>query len=203
MLVFVEHALGDRVQANWPGLLYPACAIAAARLDRRWKAAAAFGFLLTALVYVQSTAAPVSLPRKLDITLVRLAGWQQLADQVASRAGAANGTDGFVIADEYGLAAELAFALPGHTILAAEPRWRLFALPHPDINGQTGLLLRSARRRDLPDPALFSSSLLLGDMHRTRSGRVAESYHLYRVTVRADLPPALRAEIVSLPPARR
>ena len=58
-------------------------------------------------------------------------------------------------------------------------------------------------RRGAPDPSLFSSSIPLGDMRRGRSGRVAESYHLYRVTVRTDLPAALRAEIVSLPSARR
>jgi hypothetical protein len=45
--------------------------------------------------------------------------------------------------------------------------------------------------------------MLLGDMERGRAGRLAESYHLYRVTVRADLPTALRAEIVRLPSARR
>lgn len=199
VLVFVEHALGDRVQANWPGLLYPACAIAAASLDWRWKGAATFGLLLTGLVYVQATLAPVSLPRRLDITLVRLAGWQVLAVQLA-----ADGTaGGFIMADEYGLAGELAFALPDRAVLAAEPRWRLFALPHPDIGGHTGLLLRSARRRDPPDRRLFSDSVPLGELRRSRAGHVAETYCLYRITVRADLPDALRAEIVRLPSARR
>lgn len=202
MLVFVEHALGDRVQANWPGLLYPACAIAAAALEWRWKAAALSGLLLTALVYVQSTLAPVSLPRRYDITLMRLAGWQRLAGEVAARtADSAPGS--FLMADEYGLAGELALALPDRAVLAAEPRWRLFAMPHPDVGGRTGWLLRTARRREAPDPQLFSRSVLIGELSRGRGGRIAETYRLYRVTVRPDLPDTLRAEIVRLPSARR
>lgn len=202
MLVFVEHALGDRVQANWPGLLYPACAIAAAALEWRWKAAALFGLLLTALVYVQSTLAPVSLPRRFDITLMRLAGWQGLAREVAART-AGGAPDSFLMADEYGLAGELALALPDRAVLAAEPRWRLFALPHPDVGGRTGWLLRTARRKEAPDPQLFSRSVLIGELSRGRGDRIAETYRLYRVTVRPDLPDLLRAEIVRLPSARR
>ncbi len=196
-LVFVQHALGDRVQANWPGLLYPACAIAAASLDWRWKAPAVFGLLLTLLVYAQSVAAPFPLPRALDVTLVRLAGWQALATEVAARA-AADG-DGMILADEYGLGSELAFALPGRAIVAVEPRWGLFALPHPDLSGRSLLLLRTARRRDPPDRRLFSDSVPIGELRRGRSGHVAETYRLYRVTVRADLPETLRDEFVRLP----
>ncbi len=201
LLVFVEHALGGRVQANWPGLLYPACAIAAAALrwpaslEWRWKSAAGFGLLLTLLVYVQSTLAPVPLPRAFDITLMRLAGWQGLANAVAARST----PDSFIMADEYGLASELAFMLPGRGVLAAEPRWRLFALPHPDVAGRTGLLVRTARRKELPDPHLFSSSVPIGDVQRGRAGRVAETYRLYRVTVRADLSAMMRDQIVRLP----
>ena len=199
VLVFIQHALGDRVQANWPSLLFPACAIAAAKLDRRWKAAAAFGMVLTALVYIQSTAAPWPLPRKLDITLVRLAGWDGLAGELAARARVDGDHDRFLMADEYGLASEMAFALPRSSVFGAEPRWRLFALPHPDLGGQSGLLLRLARRKDPPDAKLFSASTLLGELRRGRGEHVAETYRLYRVTIRAGLPDALATEIVRLP----
>ena len=33
VLLFVQHALGDRVQGNWPAIIYPAAAIAAAGLQ--------------------------------------------------------------------------------------------------------------------------------------------------------------------------
>ena len=207
VLVFIQHALGDRVQANWPGLLYPACAIAAASLEepmlrtRALTGAAAFGLLLTALLYLQSTAAPLPLPRKLDITLARLAGWQELATCLEARLP--TGSNDFLIADEYGLAAELAFALPHQAILAAEPRWRLFRLPHPQLDGRQGLLLRTARRRNPPDPRLFSRVILLGNLQRKRGTQIAEAYHLYRVTTRNSLPLALQDEIALLPSPRR
>ena len=209
-LVFVQHAFGARVQANWPGLLYPACAIAAVlsarSAARRWiTPAAGLGFAVTALVYVQSVAAPFPLPRRLDITLVRLAGWQTLAVQLADRVAPA---DHFIIADDYGVAAELAFALPHRAVLAAAPRWRLFSMPHPDVvaptlGGESGLLLRSDRRKGAPDPTLFSGTHLLGTLERRRGHEVAESYHLYRITVRSDLPAKLRGEIVRLPTPTR
>ncbi len=202
-LVFIEHALGDRVQANWPGLLYPACAIAAASRRVRWRPAAASGLLLTALVYAQSVAAPLPLPRRLDITLVRLGGWQELARQVATLARSDHPAASFIIADDYGLASELALLLSQDVVLAAEPRWRLFALPHPDAGGGTGLLLRSLRRHDLPDKRLFSNVVPVAELQRGRGGRIAESYRVYRVTVRAGLPEALRAQLVRLPAPQR
>ena len=202
-LVFIEHALGDRVQANWPGLLYPACAIAAASLRWRWRSAIAVGLLLNALVYAQSTLAPVSLPRRLDVTLVRLAGWPELARHVATLGRTDHPAASFIVADEYGLASELAFSLPHDVVLAAEPRWRLFALPHPDAGGTTGLLLRSLRRPGAPDKSLFSNAVCLGEVRRGRGARVAESYRVYRVTVRAGLPDAQRAQLVRLPSPRR
>ncbi len=195
-LVFVQHAFGDRVQANWPGLLYPACAIAAAPLTCRWwRAGAGLGFVLTALVYVQSVAAPLPLPRRLDVTLMRLAGWRALARQAATAAGP--GTP--LVADEYGLAAELAFAAPGRTVFAAEPRWRLFGLPHPPSGRVTMLLVRSARRKDAPDPRLFGTVFRTGSVERAREGGVAERYDLYRVTLRNNLPPSLQSEVVVMP----
>ncbi|MGI4748790.1 MAG: glycosyltransferase family 39 protein, partial [Janthinobacterium lividum] len=63
LAVFVQHAFGDRVQANWPGLLYPGAAIAAAAGARWWRSASALGFALVLPVYVQATLAPFPLPR--------------------------------------------------------------------------------------------------------------------------------------------
>nr|WP_321986002.1 glycosyltransferase family 39 protein [uncultured Lichenicoccus sp.] len=193
-LVFVQHAFGDRVQANWPGLLYPACAIAAAPLAWRWwRAAAALGFVLTTLLYMQSVAAPLPLPRRLNVTLMRLAGWQSLARQAASEAG----PDTPLVADEYGLAAELAYAAPGCAVFAAEPRWRWFELPHPPVAGETMLLVRSARRKGGPDPLLFDVIGRVGSLSRGRNGMTAERYDLYRVTLRAAA--SGQGEVVAMP----
>ncbi len=129
-LVFVQHALGDRVQANWPSICYPAAAIAAAGLSwRRWRVpAVALGAAITLLVWVQGVAAPVPLPRRLDPTLMRLGGWPGLAAQVrsaASRAGAR-----YVAVDSYGAAAMMARLLPPDLkVVGVDPRWAYFRLP--------------------------------------------------------------------------
>ncbi|GAA4496561.1 glycosyltransferase family 39 protein [Gluconacetobacter tumulicola] len=189
-LVFVQHALGDRVQANWPVLLYPALAVlAASPVWRFWRAGTVLGFALTLLVYVQSTLAPVSLSPHLDITLRQMAGWQDLARDVDALAAPGD----MVAADEYGLAAELALALPRRTVIGIEPRWALFDLPRPA--GGSGIFLCSVRRlRDL-DLSPFSSATRIGTVERARKGRVAELYAVFRVT----LAPGPLAGAVRLP----
>jgi 4-amino-4-deoxy-L-arabinose transferase-like glycosyltransferase len=177
-LVFVQHAVGDRVQANWPGILYPGAALAAALAATRfWRPAVALGALIAGLLYTQAVAAPLGLPRRLDFTLIRLAGWDALA-HAAAAARQAQGA-GFIAADEYGLAAELAFRLRG-PVIGVEPRWRLFALPAAPATG-TGILVRSDRRAGPPDPAIWPGATAIGTAQRARNGVVAEQYTLYRV----------------------
>jgi hypothetical protein len=188
-LVFVEHALGDRVQANWPAVLYPAAAIAAARLGGVWprlvRPAVALGLAMTLLVWVQGDAAPLRLPRRLDPTLAQLGGWDGFAAEVAARAAAEQAA--FVAADNYGDASELARLLPlAVPVIGVEPRWAFFNLPAgaPIMAGRTGLLVRSARRAGPPDPAPWLAIEDLGQIPRTRDGVTAATYRLYRVTGR-------------------
>jgi hypothetical protein len=190
LLVFLQHALGDRVQANWPSILYPQAMLAAACLEGRWQRwrvpSAVLGFALTALVWVQATAAPAPLPMRLDPTLLRLGGWDALAGEIG--AVAAREHAGFVASDNYGHAALLARLLPpGLAVLGAEGRWALFDLPdaHALVAGQTGLLLRSARRDDRPDAANWAEVTPIDTIDRARDGMVAEAFRLYRVTGRA------------------
>ena len=179
--VFVQHGLGDRVQANWPAVLFPAAVLAAAAYAPRfWRAAATLGFAITLLVYVQAATAAIPLPRRLDVTLIRLGGWDGLVRQVASRPAA------FVAADNYGLAAMLAHGLPGR-VIGTEPRWTLFNLPTAAITGQHGLLIHSQRRAGAPDAAPWSSIEHAGTLVRSRAGVVAETYDLYRVVARGDM----------------
>lgn len=181
--VFVQHALGDRVQGNWPAIIYPAACIAAAGLGSRlWRPAVALGFAMAAVVYVQAAVAPFTLPRRLDPTLIQLAGWPALARSVEAtrqRMGAA-----FVTAEPYGAVAELARALPPAVpVLAAGPRWSLLRLPSAPTDG-IGLLVQTARRHEPPDPALWTDVEPVGTLDRARGGETAESYHLYRVRSR-------------------
>ena len=127
MLVFLQHAIGDRVQANWPAILYPAAAAAAGALAvngwtaRSWRPAAALGLLLTAAATLQAAAAPVALPRRFDPGLIRLGGWDTLAHD-ADALRAASGTT-YLAAENYGIAALLAWWTPG-PVLAGDPPQR-------------------------------------------------------------------------------
>ncbi len=180
--VFCEHALGGRVQANWPAVIFPAAALAAACMPkmRYWPQASALGVLIAVFVFLQAAAALIVLPRWLDFTLIRLAGWSNLAGQVF--VAQSREKLGFVVADEYGLASELAFRL--HTqVLGVEDRWVYFnALPQEPLAGRSGLLVRSDREYGQPSPHLWSSITPLGSIARARRGVVAETYHLFRVT---------------------
>ncbi len=196
-LVFVQHAFGDRVQANWPAVLYPSACLAAAGLEWRvWTRlrapAVALGLAITTIAYVQATAAPFPLPASLDPTALRLAGWRGLAEQVETARRIAGAS--FVASDEYGEAAELARALPASVpVIGVERRWALFALPRPTIGGKVGILVRSARRGPDLDPDPWASLRPLGGAERRRGTQVIEHFRLYRVTARpgAGVPEAL------------
>ncbi|HYZ63644.1 MAG TPA: glycosyltransferase family 39 protein [Acetobacteraceae bacterium] len=184
--LFLQHAIGDRVQANWLAVLYPPLAIAAAAAGSRgWRPAAALGFAVTALVYIQAAAAPLPLPRRLDPTLIRLAGWDGLAaeaERMRQETGAA-----YLASEEYGLASLLAWGTPGPAEVAGvEPRWALFRLPR--AGGGTGLLLISQRRREPPDPAFWRDVVQVGQLVRQRAGVEAEAFRVYRVVMRDGAP---------------
>src|SRR3954454_14166439 len=88
VLVFLQHAIGDRVQGNWPAIIYPALMLAAAawvmeRGRRDWIGASALGVVITVLVYLQAAFALVPLPSALDPIALRLHGWNTLARQIA------------------------------------------------------------------------------------------------------------------------
>ena len=179
--LFVQHALGDRVQANWPAILLPAaCIAAAAYAPRFWRPAVALGLGIGALVYVQATTAILPLPRALDPTLIRLGGWDGLAREVAAQSAT------FVAADSYGLAASLAHGGVDR-VVGAEGRWVYFDLPDAPIAGKTGLLIRSRRRPGPPNPAPWATVTQAGTLTRSRYGMVAEKYDLFRVTARHDM----------------
>jgi 4-amino-4-deoxy-L-arabinose transferase-like glycosyltransferase len=190
VLVFVEHALGDRVQANWPAIVYPAAFIAAAGLAapfwmRLRVPAVALGLAITLLVSVQAAFTPVTVPAHYDPTMRQFAGWPDLAAQVDAARQTAGAT--FVAVDDYGVAAELARLLPpGVPVVGVDPRWALFTLPRPDLGGATGLLVRSFRRDDRPDPRPWAGIAPAGTATRGRDGVTAEAFRLYRVAGRPD-----------------
>lgn len=182
-LVFLQHALGGRVQANWPSILYPTALLAIGLTVRQlWRTAAAVGLALSALLYLQAAAAPFSLPRRLDFTLIRLGGWADLAAQ-AEAARQEAGAD-CIAADEYGLAAELAFHLTV-PVLGVEPRWSQFDLPPAPAACRHVILVRSLRRAGAPDPKIWQGLAGAGSAARARGGVTAEGYALFRAAMPA------------------
>jgi 4-amino-4-deoxy-L-arabinose transferase-like glycosyltransferase len=181
ILVFVQHATGDRVQGNWPAIIYPALAVAAGGLavgQRWWIGAAALGFVVTAMAYVQATTGLLPLPPKLDPIAMRLAGWDGLARQLRVL-GSASGVS-FVAADGYALASELAWWMPSGTpIVGTDDRWHLTVLPSIPITGHIGLLVRDAGRSDPPDAKIWEDVQRIGTV--TRTGAAERDYTVYRV----------------------
>jgi 4-amino-4-deoxy-L-arabinose transferase-like glycosyltransferase len=180
-LVFAQHAIGDRVQPNWPAICYPTAAVAAAGLSGRfWLRlripAIALGLLITGAVYVQAAFSPLSLPSKRDPIALQMRGWQGLAamvEDVWRRRGAS-----FVAADQYGLAAELARYLPAAVpVIAIGPRWSSFNLPPAAVDGTTGILVEPDRHATPIWPALEE----IGTAAREHHGVAIETYRLYRV----------------------
>jgi 4-amino-4-deoxy-L-arabinose transferase-like glycosyltransferase len=177
--LFTWQATGDRVQGNWPAILYPAAALAAGALAVGWQRwvvpAAALGFAVTGLAYLQAAAAPFPLPRRLDPTLIRMGGFEQLAAEIAAR------RPGFVAGDDYALIARLAFSLPPEIpVHAIGERWVLFDLPRTAPDGP-GLFIRSARRGDTRPDNVFAT---IGDgaiLVRARNGIEAERYGIWPV----------------------
>jgi 4-amino-4-deoxy-L-arabinose transferase-like glycosyltransferase len=187
ILVFVQHAFGDRVQGNWPAIIYPALTVAAgatAMRPRWWIAAATLGFAITALAYIQAATGLLPVPPGLDPIAMRLAGWNGLADQIArlrTSAGAA-----FVAADGYALTSELAWSMPGAAIIGIGERWRLLDLPAADTAGKTGLLVVDPRRAGLPEPSAWADSQRIGTVERPGLGGTG-AFVVYRVTLRPEI----------------
>jgi 4-amino-4-deoxy-L-arabinose transferase-like glycosyltransferase len=194
--VFVQHCFAGRVQGNWPAVVYPAAAIAAAALEApRWRRlvrpAVVLGLAITAFAYLQATTGAIPLPARRDPTALRLAGWPGLAREVANVQ--AHSGASFVAATDYDVASELALHLPrAVTLIGVEPRWAWFELPHPAVAGVTGLLVRSLRRAGPPNPAPWARVEPLGTIWRRRGVARVEGFQLFRVVVRPSAVPMVR-----------
>ena len=178
--IFVFHAVGDRVQANWPSVLYPGAALAAALIRGRigWRNASALGIAVTLLVYLQATVHPISVPARLDIISNRFDGWGVLAREIT------RDNPGLpVAADDYALASELAWNRAGPQVVGTDRRWWFTRLPRAPLVGPV-LLVRSDRGRAPPDASLWRSAARAEVIARVRGRDRIEQFTLYRGTAR-------------------
>jgi len=188
--VFLEHTLSGAVQANWPSILYPGAALAAAgaapAATRRWRTPAlALGLAITALVYIQALASPIPIPPRRDPIALQLAGWPQLGRNIAKIAAHQP-----VFSTDYATISELAAHLPaGAKLIAAGHRWQYFSFPRPQAP-LAGILVQSDRRGP-PPPFLFGAIRKIGHLTRTARGAVVQGYTIYHVALRVGAPAAI------------
>lgn len=154
-LMMMQHAVGDRVQANWPAIVYPSAVIAATSLSgTRWHRVRVFsvvtGFAVTGLVYLVALVLPPMLPAARDPIARQLSGWDELAKEIERERRAADAE--FVAVENYGLASELARELPANAIVVGVgPRWSSFALPHMRLGDKEGFAVtRQQESKEAP-----------------------------------------------------
>ncbi len=181
-LVFAQHAIGARVQGNWPAILYPAAILAAGGLQRGfWRRlflpGAALGLGMTGLVYAQASLALMPLSAHVDPTARQLRGWNVLAAQVSAEAHRHHAA--YVAAAQYALASELAHTLSGIPVVAVGPRWACFALP-PARPAGAGLLVWPGAGPD-PDPARWPGAQLVAAAGRGTLRVPIQAFRLYDV----------------------
>lgn len=178
--LFLQHAMGDRVQGNWPAILYPAAGIGAAGLDgtlwRRLRGPAiALGLGVTAVVYIEAGTFVLPLPIASNPIAHQIAGWDTLAHAVEA-ARRSDGAD-FVAADNYSVASEL--ARRGLPVLGVGARWQLLNLPAASIEGQSGILISTTPEGA---PAGWRDARLVGEAAREQGGTILARYSLWHVS---------------------
>ena len=172
-LLFLQHAIGDRVQGNWPAILYPAAAAAASGLIapgwRSWRAPSlVLGLAITLLAYGHAATGWPSTFAKRDPAARQMSGWTDLAARVEAARLAAGAS--YVAAEPYGFASELAWTLPPATrVLGIGAHWALTDLPR-DGTEEKGLLIRRARHGEKPDAALWREAAPLKAIHGEEDG---------------------------------
>jgi hypothetical protein len=145
---------------------------------------------MTLIVYLQAGTALLPLPANLDPMARQLAGWDTLAAQLDAMRRA-TGAD-FVATDQYGVAAELARALPRDTtMIGTDPRWTTTDLPRAAVTGHVGILIR---RDSEPDDIAWSNPTEIGEARRQRGDDTVETFRVYRV-----IAPDIAAAAVTLP----
>jgi hypothetical protein len=196
VLVFVQHAVGDRVEGNWPAIIYPAAAVAAAGILgptwRPWiRPSCGLGFLIAAGLYVYVMTGWPALPGARDPVARQLFGWDDLAAQVETVRQTAHGD--FIVAEPYGVAAELAWSMATKLhILATGPHWASTALPQAEILGRRGLLVRPDRYGNELNPAVWRDVIRLPNIVRSGANGEIERYAVFLVSIADEMSPVER-----------
>lgn len=142
MAVFLCHALGDRVQANWVWVLYPPLIVAGAGYGGHIKGAVLMGMASSFLIYSQALTGFMALPASMNPITRLSAGWGRLTADITAQAQ--QKTISTIAVRDYALASILAFYHPrGLQIIGLDSRWA-YIEQLPRMNVQPVLLIEDA-----------------------------------------------------------
>ncbi len=191
---FFIHAADQKIQANWPGFVYPAALLAAvhgflayARGEPapRWvrvsfRAAPWVGVAFTLVTFLQLGFGPLPIVPKRDPT-TRMKGWTKLGAEV-ERLRAERGA-AFILTGRYAITGELAFyGSDADRVAQIDERIRYASFPAPG-----GAALKSAPSlfvlRKGASPALaasaFATSIPIATLARETGSPAYDSYDVY------------------------
>jgi 4-amino-4-deoxy-L-arabinose transferase-like glycosyltransferase len=187
LLVFLQHAIGDRVEGNWPAIVYPAAAVAAGGLARplwrRWTwPSCGLGLAIAAGIYAHVLTGWPALAGGRDPVARQLFGWADLAARADTVRQTAHAD--FIAAEPYGVAAELAWALPSNVdVVGTGSHWALTTLPRAEIGDRYGVLIRPERYGGALNPDEWRDVTRLPDIARTGANGEIERYAVFQVRV--------------------
>jgi 4-amino-4-deoxy-L-arabinose transferase-like glycosyltransferase len=194
---FFVHAAQQKIQANWPGLVYPAAILAAVhcffalakeRALPRWigasfRLAPGVGIAFTLVTFLQLGFSLLPIEAKKDPTS-RLKGWAKLgaAIEALERSQGAIGT----FTDRYAITGELAFyRAQQHPVLQTGERIRYANLPAPDeakLKQGPALFVVRKGAGISQTAGFFGTSQLLQTFEREAGLHSRDAYDVYLMT---------------------
>jgi 4-amino-4-deoxy-L-arabinose transferase-like glycosyltransferase len=191
---FFVHAANQKIQPNWPGLVYPAAILTAVHAFRtlsaeksaaRWLSAAFrfapwIGMAFTVVAFFQLGFGLLPINAKKDPTS-RMKGWSQLGADI-ERLQRDHGA-GMILTDRYAITGELAFYGGGPDGVAQiNERIRYVSLPPPDeakLKNAPALLVLRKDSNATPAAAFFGDSHRIATLTREAGFHPHDSYDLY------------------------
>ncbi len=194
---FFFHAASQKIQANWPGVVYPAAILAAVHgfLDysrqnppaawarRGFRAAPWVGFAFTLVAFIQLGLGVLPIPAKQDPT-ARMKGWAKLGaevERVRRERGAA-----FVLTERYAITGELAYyGSDADRVAQINERIRYASFPPPDeaaLKGAPALLIVRKGADPARAASAFAASERLASFGRDAGRGAFEFYDAYLLT---------------------
>jgi 4-amino-4-deoxy-L-arabinose transferase-like glycosyltransferase len=190
---FFVHAAGQKIQANWPGFVYPAAILAAVHgylaysregppapwLRGAFRAAPWVGAAFSLVTFVQLGSGVIPIAAKKDPT-ARMKGWAGIGAGVETlrrERGAA-----YILTDRYAITGALAFyGSNADRVAQINERIRYASFPPPDeaeLRGAPALLVVRKGANPAGAAAAFASSVFIATIARD-TGQGADEYDAY------------------------